>query len=130
MCQRKRKLLMGGGVLLLAGLAYAGFCKATGWALPCLFYKLTGLYCPGCGVTRMCLALLRLDFPAAFAANKGVFAALPVLAVLLAWSAYRWVKELSQSRMEQTAAWVLLGYFLLYGLLRNLPAFSRLAPMG
>lgn len=123
-------MLIGGGALLLASLAYAGFCRVTGWALPCLFYKLTGLYCPGCGVTRMCLALLRLDFPAAFAANKGVFAALPMLAALLAWSAYRWVKELPQSRVEQAAAWALLGYFLLYGFLRNLPACSWLAPMG
>ena len=127
---RKRKLFIEGGILLLAGLAYAGICKATGWRLPCPFYELTGLYCPGCGTTRMCLALLRLDFSAAFSANKGLFAALPILAVLLGRGAYRWVKELPQSRMEQRLAWGLLSYFLLYGLLRNLPAFSWLAPAG
>lgn len=29
---------------------------------PCLFFRLTGLYCPGCGGTRACLALLHGHF--------------------------------------------------------------------
>lgn len=29
---------------------------------PCLFFKLTGLYCPGCGGTRACIALLHGHF--------------------------------------------------------------------
>ena len=32
----------------------------------CLFRKLTGVPCPGCGMTRAHLAVLRLDFRAAF----------------------------------------------------------------
>ena len=37
--------------------------------IPCLFYRLTGLKCPGCGNTRAALSLLRLDFSAAFFYN-------------------------------------------------------------
>lgn len=40
-----------------------------GIAIPCLFYQLTGLQCPGCGNTRAALSLLRLDFSAAFNYN-------------------------------------------------------------
>lgn len=38
-------------------------------AIPCLFNRLTGLQCPGCGNTRAALSLLRLDFSAAFGYN-------------------------------------------------------------
>lgn len=30
--------------------------------IPCLFYEITGLNCPGCGNTRATVALFRLDF--------------------------------------------------------------------
>ena len=29
--------------------------------IPCLFNKITNLYCPGCGITRAIFALLNLD---------------------------------------------------------------------
>lgn len=43
---------------------------------PILF--LTGIPCPGCGMTRACLAVLRGDFPAAFAYH-GMVWSLPLL---------------------------------------------------
>ena len=29
-----------------------------GWGMPCFFYRMTGIPCPGCGLTRSVLALL------------------------------------------------------------------------
>jgi hypothetical protein len=37
--------------------------------LPCPFLRVTGLPCPGCGMTRSCLALLRGDFHAVWHFN-------------------------------------------------------------
>ena len=55
------------GIFLLgAGLAYLAF---RGVRIPCLFYEITGLQCPGCGNTRATLALLRLDFRAMLSYN-------------------------------------------------------------
>lgn len=44
--------------LLLGFLAYKGF------AIPCIFNKLTGIKCPGCGNTRAAVALLKFDLKA------------------------------------------------------------------
>lgn len=108
---------LGGG-----GLAYGAFVRATGWAVPCLFHAVTGLKCPGCGVTRMCLALLRLDLGAAWAANPGLMLALPglgVLAVSLAWR-YVTAGERKLLPWQSALAWTLTGALLAYGVIRNL----------
>ena len=34
--------------------------------IPCIIKYLTGVSCPGCGMTRACISALRLDFQAAF----------------------------------------------------------------
>lgn len=49
--------------------------------VPCVFHSVTGLQCPGCGVTHMILALLRLDFSAAWGHNPYIMVAGPILAV-------------------------------------------------
>ena len=51
---RLKKLLMNIFLLGMAGLLYGIFVSYTGLAIPCLFRKVTGLLCPGCGVTGMC----------------------------------------------------------------------------
>lgn len=40
-----------------------------GIGIPCLFYQVTGLQCPGCGNSRAVMALLRLDLAAALSYN-------------------------------------------------------------
>ena len=48
----------------------------------CVFYRFFGVICPGCYMTRAVLALLRLDFEAAFRCHPMVFS-LPVIAVYI-----------------------------------------------
>lgn len=49
----------------------------------CLFHKLTGLQCPGCGSQRMAHALLHGDFAAAWHYNALLLCFLPLLAFML-----------------------------------------------
>ena len=49
---------------------------------PCPIKALTGVPCPGCGMTHAYLRLLKLDISGAFAAN-GAFWVLPAAIVLL-----------------------------------------------
>lgn len=130
MKKRLRKSLLIAGIVLAAGLGYYAFIKLTGLGIPCLYNLTTGLHCPGCGVSRMCIALLQLDFATAFQSNAYLMVILPVLSVL---GAIKWVQYLKNGRTV-TYRWetplyaVLLAGALIFGLLRNLPAFSFLAP--
>ena len=74
------------------GLAYACFVSITGCGIPCVFHVVTGLYCPGCGISRMFLALLRFDFAAAAQYNLLVLCLLPIGAVLLVYKARQYIK--------------------------------------
>ena len=48
------------GVVLMLYLLYKMFPISLGrFLMPCMFLKLTGLYCPGCGGTRAVAALLK-----------------------------------------------------------------------
>ena len=123
---RLRRLLLQAGLILGIGLAYAVFAGLTGLSIPCPFHALTGLLCPGCGVTRMCLALLTLDLSAAWAANPVLLLLLPVLAVLLARQAARYVKtgRSALSRGESALVWGMAAVLLLWGIARNLEPLS------
>lgn len=67
-------------VLVVAGAGVALYLTDIG----CVVRRVTGLACPGCGMTRAWLAVLRLDFAAAVAYHP-LFWAAP-LAVALLWA--------------------------------------------
>lgn len=61
---RKLGLAMAGG-----GLVYLAFTRV-GWdVMPCPSMKVLGLPCPGCGMTRSCLSLLRGDWAESWRLN-------------------------------------------------------------
>ena len=62
---QKKRLAAAVGLALAAGLGYAAWVRATGLGVPCPFHMLTGLYCPGCGITRCISALLQGNWQAA-----------------------------------------------------------------
>lgn len=64
-------------------LAYYIFVRVTGLGIPCVFNKITGLKCPGCGISRMLINLSELKLEQAFENNQVLFCMLPIFAVLL-----------------------------------------------
>ena len=117
-------------LLCLAGGGYALLIRWTGRGIPCPIHALTGLYCPGCGVSRFCMALLRLDFAAGFRSNAGLFILRPLGLAVLAGSAVRYLRtgERRPARWQSVSVWAMIAVLLAFGILRNLPAFAFLAP--
>jgi hypothetical protein len=83
----------------------------------------TGLLCPGCGMTRLCLALLRGDWGGAWAANPMLLVLLPPLALLAGGIAVRYVREgrTAGPRWENVLCWILAALLVIWGVVRNLP---------
>lgn len=99
--------------------------------IPCLFHKITGWYCPGCGLTRAIVSLLQFDFYQAFRYNSFGIILLPFLLVyvqyqLICWG-FQWKDKLTP-HIPKAVTYGLLILVLLYGVLRNLDLFSYLAP--
>ena len=108
-------------MILGIGLLYLIFVLCTGIRIPCLFYELSGLKCPGCGVTRMMVSLSRMDFVAAFQYNPFLFVTGPFLLAYLAASEVKYVLHGNRNMGKwQLFLWIELILLLLYGILRNI----------
>lgn len=97
----------------------------TGHGIPCIFHAVTGLQCPGCGVTRMLSALLHGDWRGAWESNAAILTLSPVLAGLVGLSLVRWIRTGSARlpRWADAVTVVCVVLLLLFTVARNLPAF-------
>ena len=122
MKQRVNKVIFVGTALLLGGLIYAWICHLLGFGLPCLFRVMTGWQCPGCGVSRMCICLLKGDVQGAFAANGVLLFALPGLIAVIVDSTVRYIREgcWRTKGWSTVLVWILTVALLAFGIVRNL----------
>ena len=102
--------------------------KKIGIGIPCVFHELTGLYCPGCGITRLLFSLLELNFFQAFRSNPLVFILLILIILYL-------ILKLILKRFNINLTipnyiyYFLLIIVILSGILRNIPGFEFLTPL-
>lgn len=103
----------------------------TGIYFPCVFYEITHWYCPGCGITRMLIATLTGNFYQAFRYNYLLFILLPFGVILsVDFLISRWKGRTSLLTRIPDIVWiVLIVILIIYGIARNLPWFSFLAPI-
>ena len=121
-----------GGMIVGAG-AVAYFDPTTAGFFPvCPLYQMTGLACPGCGLTRGFHALFHGDVITALDYN----AMLPFFAFLIGCGFVAMVyyaisgRRLSFNPIHPNVLWVFLVTLLVFGVARNLPwyPFSVLFP--
>lgn len=110
-------------ILTLAGLGllYLLYLKLFNLGIPCVFRKLTGYQCPGCGMTHAMLALWDGDFDAALQYNALSITVLPIICLYLG---YRyWISECKASDHFRLWEFVLLIILFIvvtgYGVIRN-----------
>jgi hypothetical protein len=115
----------------IAGAIGLGTCVAFGIVNPeggptiCPFRAATGLYCPGCGATRMMHQLMIGDVGRAVRLNPLAFLFVP----LMAWWSFAGLTamlggpRLATPRFTARQTWLLAGVVLAFWILRNVPVF-------
>lgn len=129
--QRRRALYKKIAIGLGIGIAYYLFVTLTGWAIPCPLYAITGLYCPGCGITRMFISLLSLEFAQAFHNNAVVCVLLLPAIGFSIMKAIQYVKtgQVTYKRWEGVLVFLALLLTLGFGVIRNLPIGTQFQPI-
>ena len=96
--------------------------------IPCLFYEITGYYCPGCGITRLLFSLLKLDFYQAFRYNPLIFILIIITGIY--WLVKFILKKFMNISIEipNYVYYILLVIVIIFGILRNIPMFDFLSP--
>jgi hypothetical protein len=87
----------------------------------CLFHRVTGLDCPGCGSLRAMHALLHGQWATAIGYNGMLILSLPLLVMV----SFRWIGArlgvLSQMTIRPLWFWIYGAAWIVFGILRNLP---------
>ena len=125
MRKRLLKVLLVLVIILICGLFYA-FLNINGLGFSCKFYDVTGLKCIGCGISRMCMSLLVLDFKSAFHYNFGLMSLSPIFAFLILRTFALYIKtgKFYNSKKQDILIIFILIYLLAYSIIRNIPYFN------
>lgn len=130
-----RALALALGVLsasLLAFLLYRSGPSAS-WLPGCLFHRVTGLDCPGCGMTRATYAAMHGRIGEAFRFNPVGMVLLPAAMIGLGLELAGWLRGKPlpvRFRIGGRWAWGVFGVLMAFWVFRNIPAwpFTLLAP--
>lgn len=120
-----KSLIISIGVIILI---YIVHFLITGTGFPCLIKKFTHLYCPGCGITRMFLNIFSLNFYQAFRYNPLIFTYLILYIIYITINFIKVYLKKPKITLNNGIYVVLIVVAIIFGILRNLPYFSYLAP--
>jgi hypothetical protein len=122
--RKDRALLVSLAVLFLAVAAYAlRETAGAGWMPGCFFRKITGLECPGCGMTRASYALLHGRFMDAFLFNPVGMIVFPLALIGLSLEALAWVMNRPPVLRLNPGRWgatILVAVMILWWIGRNI----------
>ena len=91
---------------------------------PCLFQKITGLYCPGCGTARALHALLHGRISTAISYNASLVVLAPTFLHLYVRCCLRNIKRMAATcELPPSLYKALLIIVVIFGILRNIPAY-------
>ena len=106
--------------VLALGICYYLFITATGISIPCPIRRATHghILCPGCGVSRMCVSMVRFDLKKAFYWNPVIFCLIPVWLIdIILWLIDKGRRFIFVTEM------ISIVLLLIYFIIRNIPAW-------
>lgn len=107
-------------LLLIAGILYYLLIRYTNFGIPCLFYKITHLKCPGCGITHMIYELSLFHWQMAMQANYFLFWTAPLLVFFFLYETM--FKPKQKGKQSQIVLKIEIGYLvavMIWMLVRN-----------
>lgn len=104
-----------------AGFLYLFWLKGTGIGIPCPFHLITGLKCPGCGISTMLVRLASRDLRGSFEANPFLFVTWPFIVWEIIFSEDLRQRSLSDPAWNRALLAAYLAALIVFGVLRNLP---------
>lgn len=130
MKKRVQKVITAAIIIIAAGLLYYVLNRYTGFAIPCYIRKLTGLYCPGCGITGMLIDLIHLDFFGAFTHNQMLFISLPFIIYIIVKVSVGYIVHgtTKLKKADNIMVYVMIALFLIFFVIRNIPMCTCLRP--
>ncbi len=121
MKKRFLKVLIINILILLLLIVYYYLNKYFHIGIPCLFYKITNLKCPGCGITRMLFSILNLKFKSAFFYNPVVFILLPFLVFYIFYHEYIYItKRKNNLKIPDFIYYLIIIILIIFGIVRNI----------
>lgn len=124
-----RDIVHTGAVFLIAGTLYLLLVLLTPIRIPCWVHLITGLYCPGCGISRFFVELSQLHLLTAMRQNFAVAILLPLWCVIGVIEFIGNPKIFAKgSRLVDMLTWGSVVILVVFGILRNIPGFEFLQP--
>ena len=122
MKERRSKVLRRYLSVIAVGAVYLAWVLITDIRIPCPFFYLTSLQCPGCGVTRMIAALARFDLSAAYGYNPFILITSPLILFCIVYPDVKYIRlgEYTLGRFAPLP-WFEIALAVLFGIARNLP---------
>ena len=122
MKKRLIKVIIRDVLLLLILIGYYFINKKTNFYIPCIFHEITGYKCPGCGITHLVFALLKLNIHEAFISNPLVFIYMPFIIFYFVYLDYLYIYDKKDKILNKIPnyIWIILIIItLIYGIFRN-----------
>ena len=122
-------LIIISSIIIIWGYYYLN--KYYNFCIPCIFHKITGFYCPGCGATRCLLSLFRGNIVESYNYNRLFFGLIPFFVFYIIYSIYLYIfkrKDKLLVKIPNLVYIILLVITIAFGILRNISEFSYLAP--
>lgn len=107
------------GILIL----YLIFTQITSLYIPCIFRTVTGLCCPGCGISHFFTDLIHFNLSSAVQQNLAVAVLLPLwIAVLTVRLIFN--PKFLNKRTTDILIWLSVIVLVIFGAMRNLPGLN------
>lgn len=108
------------GTIFILGSVYLAVVLKTEQGIPCIFYKVTGLKCPGCGMTHAMVEIWKGNYKEALQYNALSITVFPLECLYLL---YRFISELNKEEFHIWEYAVLIALLFItigYAWIRNI----------